>query len=380
MSTKRKNIILTYVMVFFLFGLSAFCWLKPTDAFSNSERRELAQFPSLSIESIFNQNSDKTFTTLFESYTLDQFPLRDTFRTLKSYVSFYVFQQLDNNNIYVENGYAAQMEYTMNESSLDYAANKFQNIYDKFITDTNAEVYFSIVPDKGYFLSKQTGHLSMDYDKFLSLMQTKVNFATFIDITDVLELEDYYKTDTHWRQERIIDVAEKLASSMGTTLSAQYNEITLDNPFYGVYYGQSALPLPAEEIKYLTNEILENCIVYDHANQKEISFYDMERAYQKDPYEMFLSGNLSVITIENPNATTNKELIIFRDSFGSSLTPLLVCGYSKITVIDIRQIQSVMLGTLKDTRTGNVLIDFENADDVLFLYSTLVLNNSSTLK
>ena len=38
-----------------------------------------------------------------------------------------------------------------------------------------------------------------------------------------------------------------------------------------------------------------------------MSVYDMQKAYGKDPYEMFLSGSLSLITIENPHAQTDKE-------------------------------------------------------------------------
>ena len=56
--------------------------------------------------------------------------------------------------------------------------------------------------------------------------------------------------------------------------------------------------------------------------------------------------------------------------FGSSLAPLLLGGYSKITLIDIRYIH---LDYLKQ------YVDFTECD-VLFLYSTLVLNNSDTFK
>ena len=77
-----------------------------------------------------------------------------------------------------------------------------------------------------------------------------------------------------------------------------------------------------------------------------------------------------VITIENPSAATDKELIVFRDSFGSSLSPLLVEGYAKVTVVDIRYISPVLLGNF---------IEF-HGQDVLFIYSSLVLNNSSTIK
>ena len=61
---------------------------------------------------------------------------------------------------------------------------------------------------------------------------------------------------------------------------------------------------------------------------------------------------------------------IFRDSFASSLAPLLIEGYSKITLIDIRYMRS------KDIEK---YVKIEN-QEVLFLYSTLVLNNSSILK
>ena len=67
---------------------------------------------------------------------------------------------------------------------------------------------------------------------------------------------------------------------------------------------------------------------------------------------------------------TEKELILFRDSFGSSIAPLLVEGYSKITIVDIRYVQSEYLGNF---------IKFED-QDVLFLYSTMLLNNSLALR
>ena len=157
---------------------------------------------------------------------------------------------------------------------------------------------------------------------------------------------------------------------MGVTLNRDYEESVLERDFYGVYYGQSALPLPPESIHYLTNEAIRDCTVYDYQNNRTGTVYDMERAMGKDPYEMFLSGPLSLITMENPHAQSGRELVLFRDSFGSSIAPLLLSGYSKITLVDIRYIQPDYLGQF---------IDFENCD-VLFLYSSLVLNNSDTLK
>ncbi|MBQ2988691.1 MAG: hypothetical protein IJD59_06280 [Clostridia bacterium] len=380
MSAKYKNITLVCVMAVLIFGFSLWCILKPQDAFSDSERRALAQMPQFSLASVLQENADESFMRLFEEYSLDQFPLRDTFRRLKSIAAYYIFHRKDNNGIYLEDGYAAKLEYPISEGSLDYAVKKFRTIRERFLKGTEAKVYACVIPDKGYFLAEPNGYLSMDYDQFYALFRDKMSFADFIDIRDTLSIDDYYRTDTHWRQDKLPETAKTLAAGMGTALTGEYEERLLEHPFYGVYYGQSALPLPAEEIRYLVGDFMEACTVYDHQNGKEISFYDMEKAAGKDPYEMFLSGNLSVVTIENPNASTEKEMIVFRDSFGSSLIPLLAQGYRKITVVDIRYIQSANLQILRDQRTGKPLIDFKNADDVLFLYSTLVLNNSGTLR
>ena len=366
MTKKTKNIVLTVVMVAFFLSVSLFAWLKPVNQFSLSERRKLSQFPELSFNTIMSGD----FMSNFENYTLDQFPLRDKFRTLKALVVLNVFKQSANNDIYVVDGYASKIEYPLNETSVKRVGERFQYVYEKYLKDKNTNNYISIIPDKNYFLAKENGYISIDYEKMLSILKDNTEFLTYIDITNELEISDYYKTDTHWREECIIDVAEKLGKGMGVDVKAEYDVKTLDADFYGVYYGQSALPLKAEEIKYLTNDVLENCKAFDYQNNKEISVYDMEKANGKDPYEMFLGGPLSLVTIENGNAKIDKELIIFRDSFGSSIAPLLVEGYKKITLVDIRYIHPNMLQNY---------IEFDS-QDVLFLYSTSVLNNSETIK
>ena len=105
----------------------------------------------------------------------------------------------------------------------------------------------------------------------------------------------------------------------------------------------------------------------NHENGQEIPMYHMEKAVGRDSYEMYLSGSLSVITIENPHVTTDKELVIFRDSFGSSLAPLLVEGYQKITILDARYLNEAMI---------EKFVEFDT-QDVLFIHSTGVINNET---
>lgn len=350
----------------FFLGLSLLAWLKEADRESESERRRLEQFPELSAEAAVSGE----FMEAFENYALDQFPWRDAFRSLKAFFVFYVYGQKDNHGIYVEDGYAARMEYPLREEAVCRAAERFSHVCRTYMEDTEVSLYFCVIPDKNCFLAGQGGHLSMDYDAFYRLIREKTGYMQFIDITRLLAPEDYYKTDIHWRQERLVGVAREIAAGMGVRLEAEYEARTLDRPFYGVYYGQSALPLQAERLQYLTNRLLEQCTVYDFQNGKCMAVYDMEKAYGRDPYEMFLSGPLPLLRIENPAAPEDKELILFRDSFGSSLAPLLAEGYASVTLVDIRYIHPDLLGRY---------LQFHD-QDVLFLYSVPVLNQGEAMK
>ena len=348
-------------------GLSVFAWVKPAGDISEAERRPLEQFPALTGQTLLSGK----FMSEFEDYTLDQFPARDGFRQLKSMFHYYVLGQKDNNGIILHDGYAAKLEYPLNETSVAGALEKFQWIYDTCLKDTGSSVFAAVVPDKCYYL-QDAGYLTMDYEKLFSMVQEGMPYATHVDLTDALALEDYYHTDTHWRQERILEAAERLCKALGVTAPqmGDYTITALERPFYGVYYGQAALPMKPETMYLLKNEMLDACVVTNHETGKTGQIYDMDKLTSRDLYDVFLSGAVALQTIENPNASTDRELIVFRDSFGSSMIPLLIADYASVTVVDIRYVASRYLGEL---------VDF-HGQDVLFLYSTSVLNNSSTLK
>ena len=357
----------TGLLVFIWAATCAALWFAPAKEMSEAERRPLAQAPEVSAETLLNGK----FMEEFESYTLDQFPLRDTFRQVKSLFHYYGLQQLDNNDIYVTDRFAAKLEYPLNRDSVTHATNRFNRLCEKYLKESGSKVFFTVAPDKGYYLAEEKGYPSMDYEAMFTQLQEQMPWATHIDITDCLSYEDYYRTDTHWRQEKLLPVAEKLANALGVTApkAEDFTVTKVERPFYGVYYGQAALPMESESIYYLRSGLLDACKVQvEFAANTQV--YDMTQLDSKDLYDIFLSGAKSYITIENPNATTDRELVIIRDSFGSSLAPLLVQDYAKVTLIDIRYQTLENLG-----RFAN----YSNCD-VLFLYSTLVLNNSETIQ
>lgn len=368
MTDKLKNVIVSVVFVIFIIFMFIINISKGTDEISKSERRTLAKFPELSADTVLSGE----FMSNFEKYALDQFIFRDAFRGIKARVLFNVFNQKDNNNIYIKEGHAIKYDNTLNESEVENAAAKINKLNNTLLKDM--KVYYSVIPDKNYFLAEKYGYPSMDYSKMINILNEEIIDAKYIDLFDVLSLEDYYSTDTHWRQENLDEVVKKLSGEMSFVYEG-IKSIDEKSPFYGVYYGQSALPLASDTLKYVYNDSIKNAKV-KYLNEttlqmEEGNIYELEKFNGNDSYDLFLSGAKSLITIENEKCLSDKELIIFRDSYGSSLTPLLVSGYKKITVVDLRYIASPVLKRF---------IDFKENNDVLFIYCTDVINNSSILK
>lgn len=341
-------------------GLVLFAWFGPKQEASMAERRKLAQMPEITVKDIF----DGSFMKDFEDYTLDQFPLRDTFRSLKAMTHYYVLGQQDNNGIYIAEDHVAEIAYPLDTDSVNHAIKQFNLVYDLYLQENT--VYATVVPDKGYYLAEKNGYPSMDYEELFTMVQEGMPWASYIDITDKLSLDDYYYTDTHWKQENLGAVAETLANAMGVSTEQDYTLTALERPFYGVYYGQAALPLDAETMYIAQSALLDQCTVYNYTTGETTGIYDMKKLEGNDLYEVFLSGAQSLLRIENPNAATDRELIVFRDSYGSSLAPLLVKDYAAVTLVDIRYILPQLLGRY---------VDFAGKD-VLFMYSSLVLNKN----
>jgi hypothetical protein len=365
---KKIRIIGVAILLSLWAVLTAFVWFAPAKEMSNAERRPLAQLPELSADTLLSGK----FMANFEEFTQDQFPGRDLFRQLKSLFHYNVMGQLDNNDIYIADGYAAKMEYPLNKGGLNNAIKRFNEIYDRYLKDSGSKIYSAVIPDNGYYLAEKNGYLAMDYETLFETVRQGLPWAEHIDLTDCLTEKDYYRTDTHWRQEALLPVAERLCGAMGMTVprAEEFVKTAVDRPFYGVYYGQAALPMQPETLYIMESQRLSSCTVYRYDTDDTGSVYDMEKISSRDLYDVYLSGPQSLLRIDNPNAKTDRELIVFRDSFGSSLIPLLVQDYKTVTVVDIRYIPAKMLAEK---------IAF-NGQDVLFLYSTLILNTGSALR
>ena len=352
-----KNKIITILFIIYISIFSILGIIIKDNEISSTERRKLSTFPEYTLSN--------EYVTKLDKYLLDHFPIRDTFRSIKATFNYNILKKLDNNNIYLIDNYIFKAEYPTNKESISNFINKINKM--KLNLTKNNKTYILIIPDKNYYLDSKD-FLNIDYNYIYNEIEN-LNIDT-IDIRNIMSLLDYYETDTHWRQERL----HKVIKEMGNIMNFEYQEETYKenyyNNFYGVYYGESAINRLPETITYLTNDNINDVYVNYLENKNLHSIYNLEKLTSLDSYEVYLDGASSFIDIYNENSISDKELIIFRDSFGSSITPLLINYYKKITLIDNRYISS---------NNYLNLIEFTN-QDVLFMYSTLIVNNSNSLK
>lgn len=352
-----KNKILTLIFICFIGLFMVLNIVIPDNDISKTERRKLNRFPSFKFDSSWIKKLDK--------YFLDQFILRDELRSIKANYNYNVLGKLDNNDIYIKDNYIFKSSYPTNKDSINNFKNKTKQLEKLFNKENN--IYMMVIPDKNYYLT-DNNFLHIDYD-YIYEETIKLNY-NMIDIRNGLSLNDYYETDTHWKQENL----DKVVKTMSNTIGFEYQEVKYNknvyNDFYGVYYGQSAINRKPEKLTYLTNKSFDDVSVRYLENSTLNKIYNKEKLNGLDSYDVYLDGASSFIEILNNNASSNKELIIFRDSFGSSLAPLLINYYSKITLIDNRYISS-------ENFKGKIY--FTN-QDILFMYSTLLINESGSLK
>lgn len=348
---KEKIISIFFIVVIFVFaGLNLVISDKEV---SIVERRKLVQFDSLKED--FNKNLD--------SYLMDQFPFREKFLKVNSTFKRFFLKDKGYNNVYLNDDYIFEQVYPLDLKSLNNFVDKINGINKDYLE--NSRVYISIIPDKSYFL-KDKSYLTLDYNYIYSTLKEKINIFN-IPINDLLSLEDYYKTDIHIKQPSYLKILNRFGDYFNFKGNSNYKKIVYDD-----FAGSSYYKVPfskKESIELLTNNIIDKSLV-KHLEYKDKLVYNVDMLKSSDPYNIFLNGPSSLIEIENNLISSDKELIIFRDSFGSSFAPLLIPFYKKITLIDLRYI---------NMNIAKNYVDFNNKD-ILFLYSTLIVNNSFILK
>ena len=326
----------------------------PSPEVLQSERRKPAPPPSLS------DLRDGSWMRNFESYLADKFPLRDGFRTLRAFTTLYLLQQTDKDGLYLDQGHAGKFE-PLNEKSARRSAELIAKLA---VSYDEQQVYYAVIPDKSIYTRRSFP--GYDPARLREVIAPVLSGLTEIDLAPALSLDSYYRTDLHWDQAKLRSVIEALGDAMGFVPQWYFTPRVL-GPFQGVYTGQLALPLAPDEMVILDGMDKVTAQYFDAKAGAFVTepVYHEEKVTGRDPYDVFLGRAQALVTLENPDASIGRELYIFRDSFGSSIAPLLTPYYRRTTLIDLRYINARVLPEY---------VSFAPGADVLFLVGWQMFN------
>ena len=133
---------------------------------------------------------------------------------------------------------------------------------------------------------------------------------------------------------------------------------TVSEDFLGTLYSTSGVHWiqPDTIERYISSE---GITVEDVVGGETHGLYVDSFLSEKDKYSSFMGGNNPLYIVRNPNAATDKTLLVVRDSYSDSLAPFLTQYYSEIHLLDLRYYRTPVAAYAE----GN------NIDEIFVCYS-----------
>ena len=331
----------------------------PKRAFSEQENRALQQMPSLRIETLV----DGTFTTEFENYLADQFPLRDQWTSLKSQLQKWSGQKENNGVYFGKDGYLLQKSEPTQLDHLQQNAQAIRQFADKI----QKPVYVMPVPSATWvmeqwlpaFAPEPDQHAQMQlFAQMLSDEQTPL-----VDVFDLLRTHAqeglYYRTDHHWNEKGAYWGYAQLVRALGEEplLQTDFVYQAVSNDFLGTLYSKSkdvqAQPDTIVQFTPCKQMTITMTVLDDHTERN--SLFWTEKLDKKDQYTYYLGGNHAAVITHNPQGN-GKKLLLVKDSYAHILAPYLAAQYSEVHLIDLRYYHAALSEYVAEQQIDQVAI------------------------
>ena len=351
------------IFILILFLVMIVNLIVPDREESEMENRALESRPSFNMTTIMTGD----FMEQWESYLSDQFVGRNMWRSIKVGLDRLGGSRMEN-GIYIGKGGQLMEDIEVPEED---RLNDNLAAIESFIQNyEDIPVTMMLVPDAACILSDRLPAFAQveDQRQMFSMVERNLgDSVNWIDAVSILNKHKsekiYYKTDHHWTTQGAFYVFQEAAQTLGIEgdVSDNFVSYTVTDSFNGVLASTSGVGLDEkEEIDiYAPTEGDDDLVVnYVDEGRKTTSLYDSSKLETRDKYGVFLGGNTSVIDIRTVS-TSQKRLLLVKDSFADCFIPFLAPYYREIVVVDPRYYS----GTLAD------IMDSYRISDVMILYS-----------
>ena len=330
---------------------------------SELENRALESRPRFNLTTVLSGD----FMEQWEKYLSDQFAGRNTWRRVKVGLDRLGGAKMDNNIYIGKGGQLMENIEVPDEDQLDANMTAIQNFAQTY---EDIPVTMMLVPDAACILTDRLPAFAEveDQRQMFSMAERKLgDSVNWIDTVSILNKHKseklYYKTDHHWTTQGAFYVFQDAAQTFGIEgdVSDDFVSYTVTDSFNGVLAASSGVGLDERELIdiYVPTEGDDDVIVdYVDEGRKTTSLYDSSKLDTRDKYGVFLGGNTSVIDIKTVS-TSQKRLLIVKDSFADCFIPFLAPYYREIVVVDPRYYSGTM----------DEIMDTYRITDALILYS-----------
>ena len=417
-SDKAKTLGLILPVLLLCVGfLAGLCWfLRP--ASSETEKRELTEFPAFTVESFLSGE----FTDQVSLWYADTFPGREGF--IKAYHGIQSlfglrgeqFQQGDmgddvpdgpmDPNTPVdrpvnggEEGEKVGGFYLVGDTAYElYAysepgARTYVSLMNKAanMLAGKANLYDLIIPLHYSFALSGEVQDSMslpDAEKFIPYIYSGMNEGVnTVDVYSALRAHKdeyiYFRADHHWTATGAYYAYEAFCKKAGITPTplSSYEKLSFGG-FLGTLYSKTGQPSamggnPDTVEAYVPKGT--NSMVTHESSGQVVTTYSIvnkqtDRWYQNpaSKYNCFIAGDHPLIEIHNENISADRKgttVLLVKESFGNAFAPFLVDSYEYIYVVDYRYYN----GTLSE------LVDAKGVDDVIFLNNVVAATGGARL-
>ena len=362
-SKRRMERLIGKIFILCLFGVMLVNIIIPDREMSEEENRMLASKPKLTFSTLVNGD----FMEQYEEYLSDQFAGRDLWHRMKVALDRFGGSRMEN-GIYI--GKDGQLLQDIQVPVQEHLSENLDAIKEFTETYQDIPVTMILVPDAACILNDRLPWLASveDQNQMISMVEQSLgDSVTWGDAASALNKHKrekiYYLTDHHWTSLGAFYTFQEAAPALGIEedVSDKFLSYTVSDSFNGVLASESGAGLGTEEnIDIYVPREGDNDVIVNYVNESKrtTSLYDSSKLETKDQYGVFLGGNTSLIDIRTVS-TSQKRLLVVKDSFANSFIPFLAPYYREIVVVDPRYYS----GTIED------IMSSYRITDALFLYS-----------
>ena len=384
-----RNKIITIIFIVYILVFTIGTIVAKDRLFSDMENRNLAQFPAVSVKSIFSGD----FSDGFESYMSDQIIFKDFLVKLK------VGENRVLNQTYINQTYFADGRYIRGYKENFIQIDRNLGFVNEF-AENNPELNITwlMVPNACYVYNDSLPPYADVDDQAMTIKYIEKNVSeriNFVDVSDELVSAKgdyiYYNTDHHWTMNGAYIGYKKLCKELGIKAMSKdtYDIETVREDFYGTLYSDAPVfGTEPDDIILYKNNTGKYTVNYVDEDFTQDSLYNYDKLNIKDKYQVYLDGNHAIIRIKNNSyyddnrvldtgeresgdadkSASSNRVIVVKDSYAHSLLPLLADNYEEIIVVDLRYYHEKSVSALaKEEGITDIIminnIDFFNSDD-----------------